>query len=88
MGMEIPMGIPIPMGIRFFLWGSPDGDPRVAVGMGIHMGIPTKILWEWDGNGVRNSTPTATLLVRVLRYYVLFIPSPRGTCYPSSTVLV
>ena len=26
-----------------------------------HMGIPTKILWEWDGNGNRNSTPTATL---------------------------
>ena len=26
------------------------------------MGIPTEILWEWDGNGNENSLPTATLL--------------------------
>ena len=26
------------------------------------VGIPTKILWEWDGNGDRNSTPKATLI--------------------------
>ena len=25
------------------------------------MGIPTEILWEWDGNGNENSLPTATL---------------------------
>ena len=27
------------------------------------MGIPTEILWEWDGNGNENSLPTATLTV-------------------------
>ena len=27
------------------------------------MGIPTEILWEWDGNGNENSLPTATLQV-------------------------
>ena len=32
------------------------------------MGIPTEILWEWDGNGNENSLPTATLLVT---YYIL-----------------
>ena len=26
------------------------------------MGIPTEILWEWDGNGNENSLPTATLV--------------------------
>ena len=26
------------------------------------MGIPTEILWEWDGNGNENSLPTATLI--------------------------
>ena len=25
------------------------------------MGIPTEIMWEWDGNGNENSLPTATL---------------------------
>ena len=25
------------------------------------MGIPTEILWEWDGNGNEDSLPTATL---------------------------
>ena len=25
------------------------------------MGIPTEILWEWNGNGNENSLPTATL---------------------------
>ena len=27
------------------------------------MGIPTEILWEWDGNGNENSLPTATLVI-------------------------
>ena len=27
------------------------------------MGIPIEILWEWDGNGNKNSLPTATLRV-------------------------
>ena len=43
-------------------WGSPypwEWESDFLVG--IHMGIPTKIMWEWDGNGDRNSTPTATL---------------------------
>ena len=28
---------------------------------GNSMGIPTEILWEWDGNGYENSLPTVTL---------------------------
>ena len=26
------------------------------------MGIPTEILWEWDGNENENFVPTATLI--------------------------
>ena len=32
-----------------------------GIPMVIPMGIPTEILWEWDGNGNGNSIPTATL---------------------------
>ena len=40
------------------------------------MGIPTEILWEWDGNGNENSLPTATLISSLVtcpgRSYVLY----------------
>ena len=41
-----------PMGI---IWGFPVGF------YGNPMGIPTEILWEWDGNENLNSIPTATM---------------------------
>ena len=50
----------------FPLWGSPYGYPYGDIHMEIHiwvpMGIPTEILWIWDGGGNGNSFPTATLV--------------------------
>ena len=47
------------------LWECYGNSPMWEFGIltcGNPMGIPIEILWEWDGNGNRNSLPTATLL--------------------------
>ena len=57
----------------FLLWGSPYGYPYGYPHMDIHMGIPTEILWEWDGSGSGNSLPTATLIILHYFYSLLTI---------------
>ena len=68
--------IPIWVGIHFNLWEfhmwesyGKSSFPHVGILWeivipicGNPMGIPTEILWEWDGNGNENSLPTATLV--------------------------
>ena len=46
-----------------------------GIPMVIPMGIPTEILWEWDGNGNGNSIPTATLFISqcVTHYTILYM---------------
>ena len=73
--MGIPIGFPYGMGMGnfFSLWEF----PHVGILWEIviptcenPMGIPTEILWEWDGNGNENFLPTATLLLGLFKCYV------------------
>ena len=60
MGMEIPIGPTCGWEWeKIFVYGNSHVEIPCEC-CGNPMGIPTEILWEWDGN--ENSLPTATLI--------------------------